>query len=104
VPSKKQAKASVQPKEETELGSELSRVAMAPASFRCFLMGRPVGMAPLPRPARRASRISCKAASDEKDKLPSRDNVLDVKNRNNYCRVASLDDMQGCPLLDCSSL
>jgi hypothetical protein len=52
---------------------------MAPMSFQCFLTGRPVGMVPLPRLVRRASRISCKVASDDKDKLRSGGNVLGMK-------------------------
>jgi hypothetical protein len=54
-------------------------MAMAPASFQCFLTGRAVGMVPLPKPARRPARISCKAAADEKDKLPSGGNGLGMK-------------------------
>ncbi|TVU08668.1 hypothetical protein EJB05_42079 [Eragrostis curvula] len=54
-------------------------MAMAPASFQCFLTGRPVCTLPLPKPARRPSRISCKAAADEEGKLPSRRNDLGVK-------------------------
>ncbi|GJM97580.1 hypothetical protein PR202_ga14516 [Eleusine coracana subsp. coracana] len=54
-------------------------MAMAPASFQCFLSGRPVCTATLPRLPRRPSRISCKAAADDKDKLPSGGNDLGVK-------------------------
>jgi hypothetical protein len=55
-------------------------MAMAPASFQCYLTGKAVGMAPLPKPARRPARISCKAAADEKGKLPSGgDNGLGMK-------------------------
>jgi hypothetical protein len=72
-----------QRKEETEQASELSRVAMAmaPTSFLCFLTGRPVGKVPLPKTLRRALRISYKAGSDEKDKLPSGDDYLGIKLR-----------------------
>ncbi|RCV22780.1 hypothetical protein SETIT_4G247800v2 [Setaria italica] len=41
-------------------------MALAPASLQCFLTGRPVCSATLPKLARRPSRISCKAAGDEK--------------------------------------
>lgn len=41
-------------------------MALAPASLQCFLTGRPVCTATLPKLARRPSRISCKAAGDEK--------------------------------------
>ncbi|CAN6162896.1 unnamed protein product [Urochloa humidicola] len=55
-------------------------MALAPTSLQCFLTGRPVCTATLPKPARRSSRISCKAAAgDEKDKVPSGGDGLGVK-------------------------
>jgi hypothetical protein len=56
-------------------------MAMTPTSFLRFLSGRPVGKVPLPRPAKRASRISYKVGSDEKGKLPSGDDYLGMKLR-----------------------
>ncbi|KAG2613922.1 uncharacterized protein LOC120704337 [Panicum virgatum] len=55
-------------------------MALAPTPLQCFLTGRPVCTATLPRLARRPSRISCKAAGDEKDKVTSGgDDGLGVK-------------------------
>ncbi|CAL4966659.1 unnamed protein product [Urochloa decumbens] len=45
-------------------------MALAPTSLQCFLTGTPMCTPTLPKPARRPSRISCKAAAgDEKDKV-----------------------------------
>ena len=54
-------------------------MALAPTPLQCFLTGRPVCTATLPRLARRPSRISCKATGDEKDKLTSGGDGLGVK-------------------------
>jgi hypothetical protein len=56
-------------------------MALAPAPLQCFLTGssRPVCTATTPKHARRPSRISCKAAGDDKDKVPSGGNDLGVK-------------------------
>ncbi|RLN11706.1 hypothetical protein C2845_PM09G22720 [Panicum miliaceum] len=54
-------------------------MALAPTPLQCFLTGRPVCTATLPKPARRPSRISCKAAGDEKDKLASGGDGLGLK-------------------------
>ncbi|KAG2608210.1 uncharacterized protein LOC120668620 [Panicum virgatum] len=54
-------------------------MALAPTPLQCFLTGRPVCTATLPRLARRPSRISCKATGDEKDKLTSGGDGLGLK-------------------------
>ncbi|KAF8658837.1 hypothetical protein HU200_059330 [Digitaria exilis] len=55
-------------------------MALAPAPIQCFLTGKPVlRMSTLPKLSRRPLRISCKAAGDEKDKVPSGGDGLGVK-------------------------
>ena len=44
-------------------------MALAPTPLQCFLTGRPVCTATLPRLARRPSRISCKVTSGGDDGL-----------------------------------